>query len=544
MDNNQCLALIGAGHWGKNLARNFYSLGVLHTICDTRQPILSLCAVDYPDISLETDYSAVLKNTAITQVAIASPAALHYTMAKQALLAGKDVYVEKPLCLKTEEGEELVQLAAQKKKILFVGHLLQYHPVVATLQKLVSKGELGKLHYIASHRLSLGQIRTEENNLWSFAPHDVSVILSLANNEAPLSVSCSGHACLSIRVVDMTITTLKFPHDLHAHIYTSWIHPFKEQKLVVIGSNGMVVFDDTKPWEEKLQIYRQPVKWVDGNIPQPQKSDGEKIIVVQQEPLKEECIHFIQCCKARIQPKTDGKEGLRVLRVLEAAQKSMDNNGSPIAPAEKKAPYCAHPTALIDPNAQIGTGTKIWHFSHIMDKAIIGEGCNIGQNVVLSPEVILGNNVKVQNNVSIYTGVTCEDNVFLGPSMVFTNVINPRSNVIRRGEYQSTVVRQGASIGANATIVCGTELGAYCFIGAGTVVTKDVKPYALMVGNPARQIGWMSRHGHRLELPVMIHKDEEMRTSCPATGEVYVLKGDALFLESSLFTETYIQDKP
>lgn len=160
--------------------------------------------------------------------------------------------------------------------------------------------------------------------------------------------------------------------------------------------------------------------------------------------------------------------------------------------------YFAHKTAIIDKNARIGEGTKIWHFSHIMSDAIIGEGCNLGQNVVVSPQVTLGRNVKVQNNVSIYTGVICEDDVFLGPSMVFTNVINPRSAVNRKSEYLKTLVKQGASIGANATIVCGNDIGAYAFIGAGAVVTKEIKDYALVVGNPSKQIGWVSEYGHRL----------------------------------------------
>ncbi|MCS6934205.1 MAG: N-acetyltransferase [Chitinophagales bacterium] len=180
-------------------------------------------------------------------------------------------------------------------------------------------------------------------------------------------------------------------------------------------------------------------------------------------------------------------------------------------------PYFAHPTAVIDEGCVIGKGTKIWHFSHIMPGCVIGENCNIGQNVVVSPEVILGNNVKVQNNVSIYTGVICEDDVFLGPSCVFTNVINPRSAVNRRGQYAKTLVKKGATIGANATIVCGHTIGAYAFVGAGAVVTKDVPDYALVVGNPARQTGWMSEFGHRL------HFDDEGIASCPESGEVYRL---------------------
>lgn len=179
--------------------------------------------------------------------------------------------------------------------------------------------------------------------------------------------------------------------------------------------------------------------------------------------------------------------------------------------------YFAHETAVIDEGCEIGTGSKIWHFSHLMPGCQLGENCNVGQNVVISPDVILGNNVKVQNNVSIYTGVICEDDVFLGPSMVFTNVVNPRSAVNRRGQYTKTTVKTGASIGANATIVCGHDIGRFAFIGAGAVVTKAVSDYALVVGNPAKQVGWMSEFGHRLEF------DESGRATCPESNEVYLL---------------------
>ncbi len=185
-----------------------------------------------------------------------------------------------------------------------------------------------------------------------------------------------------------------------------------------------------------------------------------------------------------------------------------------------KSNYFAHETAVIDENCQIAEGTKIWHFSHIMSNCIIGKNCNIGQNVVVSPQVILGNNVKVQNNVSIYTGVICEDDVFLGPSMVFTNVINPRSAVNRKNEYMKTTVKNGASIGANATIVCGNDIGEFSFIGAGAVVVKEIKPYALVVGNPSKQIGWISEFGHRLNF------DSKGFAICPESNEKYQLKND------------------
>ncbi|MDZ4750299.1 MAG: acyltransferase [Flavobacteriales bacterium] len=188
--------------------------------------------------------------------------------------------------------------------------------------------------------------------------------------------------------------------------------------------------------------------------------------------------------------------------------------------------YSAHETAVIDEGVEIGHGTRIWHFSHLMPGCKVGANCNIGQNVVISPEVILGNNVKVQNNVSIYTGVVCEDDVFLGPSCVFTNVMNPRSSVIRKSEYRKTIVKKGASIGANATIVCGNDIGEYAFIGAGAVVTKEVQAFALMVGNPARHTGWMSRNGHKLQF------DKIGMAACPETGEKYELKNGSVKLLS------------
>lgn len=180
--------------------------------------------------------------------------------------------------------------------------------------------------------------------------------------------------------------------------------------------------------------------------------------------------------------------------------------------------YQAHETAIIDAGCQIGSGTRIWHFSHIMGGCVIGERCNIGQNVVISPQVVIGNGVKIQNNVSVYTGVVCEDDVFLGPSCVFTNVLNPRSAISRKGQYQQTVVKKGATIGANATIICGHTIGEYALIGAGAVVTKDVPPYALVIGNPSRQAGWVSEYGHRL------HFGSNGIATCPESGDKYLLE--------------------
>jgi UDP-2-acetamido-3-amino-2,3-dideoxy-glucuronate N-acetyltransferase len=399
-----------------------------------------------------------------------------------------------------------------------VGHLLQYHPCVDELKRLLSGGVLGKLQYITSNRLNLGKFRREENALWSFAPHDISVILSLAGDALPEQIRCLGESFLTPGIADTTLTTMRFAGGVRAHVYVSWLNPFKEQKLTVVGSAGMLVLDDTRPWAEKLALYRQYVTWADGLNPTPQKVQAEFIAVAEREPLREECLHFLRCCATRATPRTDGREGLRVLQVLKAAQQSLEHDGeakSLSATIAAPPAFFAHQTAVIDPAAVIGAGSKVWHFSHVMKGAELGPGCNLGQNVVVSPGVKLGRNVKVQNNVSIYTGTIVEDDVFLGPSCVLTNVSNPRSQVNRQSLYERTLIRRGATVGANATIVCGTTLGQYCFIAAGAVVTRDVPDYALMVGSPARQAGWMSRHGHKLK------REKDGSMICPESGYRY-----------------------
>ncbi len=523
------LALVGAGYWGKNLARNFHALGVLHTLCDRSVEILTSYGADYAAVHKTTSFDEVLRNSVITKVAIAAPAVLHHQLAKAALLAGKDVYVEKPLCLDIAEAEELVELAERLGRILMVGHLLQFHPCVTELQRLVAQGELGRVQYITSNRLNLGKIRQEENALWSFAPHDISVILSLVGGQLPLQVRCTGESYLTPRVADTTLTSFRFADNVRAHIFVSWLNPFKEQKLTIVGSRGMVVFDDTKPWNDKLVMHRDYLVWADGRVPTPSKAVGTPVIVPEREPLREECAHFVDSCRNRQAPRTDGREGLRVLRVLRAAQASMDRDGDAVAAIPVKAEYFAHSSAFIDPKAVIGPNSKIWHCSHVMAGAELGAGCNLGQNVVVSPGVKLGRNVKVQNNVSIYTGTIVEDDVFLGPSCVLTNVSNPRSQVNRHSLYEKTLIRRGATIGANATIVCGTTLGRYCFIAAGSVVTKDVPDYGLMMGAPARLVGWMSRHGHKLKTQsdgLMICPESDYRYRKETSGAVRCLDLD------------------
>jgi UDP-2-acetamido-3-amino-2,3-dideoxy-glucuronate N-acetyltransferase len=495
------LALIGAGDWGQHLARCFDRLGTLARVVaaeddDSAAKLQPL----YPGLRLDGTFADVLGDASIRKVAIAAPTGLHYELAKAALEAGKHVFVEKPLCLRLDQAKTLAALADGLGKTLMVGHLLQYHPCVVKLHELVADGTLGKLLTITSNRLNLGKFRSEENALWSFAPHDVSVVLSLLGNRLPQTVRCVGRAYLSRKVADSTLTSMRFADDVLVQIHVSWLNPFKEQKLTVVGSEGMAVFDDTKPWPEKLTLHRQYLSWSQQRQPSPLRGGAEAVLVPEREPLLAECEHFLKACGGGAEPRTDGHEGVRVLTVLDMAQRSLELDGDAVrADQSDAAPYFAHPSAIVELGVEVGRGTKIWQHCHLMRGARIGERCSFGQNVSIASGVVIGNGVKVQNNVSIYSGVELEDDVFLGPACVLTNVSNPRSQISRRDRYETTLIRRGATVGANATIVCGNTLGRYSFIAAGAVVTKDVPNYALMAGNPARQIGWMSRHGRRLE---------------------------------------------
>lgn len=511
------VAVVGVGYWGKNLVRNFYELGALAALCDAELSVEEKYKKQYPGVKFFQDFGAVLADPAITAVALATPAVAHYEMAKAALEAGKDVLVEKPLAIDVKHGDELVRLADAKGKILMVGHILRYHPAILKLQQLIREGILGKIEYLYSNRLNIGKIRTEENILWSFAPHDISVMLSLLN-EMPNRISCHGSAYLNHDVADVTLSHFDFPSGVQAHIFVSWLHPVKEQKLVVVGSQQMAVFDDTA--EHKLVLYPHKVEWRN-RIPTAVKADGEIVQLEDREPLRVECQHFLDCIEARSTPVSNGAEGLRVLRVLDACQRALSSGpveleASSAASQKKELEYFVHESAYADPGAEIGAGTKIWHFAHVMKSARIGKKCVIGQNVNIDGGTVIGNNVKIQNNVSVYTGTLIEDDVFLGPSCVLTNVSNPRSQVNRHSLYETTHLRRGCTVGANATIVCGVTIGRYAFIGAGSVVTRSIPDFALVVGNPAHQVGWMSRHGHRLENP---GPDGVMR--CPESGYRY-----------------------
>lgn len=525
------IAVVGGGYWGKNLVRNFNDLNALHAICDHDKERLVILGDQYPKAQI-LSYPEILENSEILGVAIATPAETHQDFIRQAILAGKDVFVEKPLCLSVHAGESLVTLAKEKNCILMVGHLLWYHPVIQKLKVLINQGELGRIQYIYSNRLNLGKIRREENILWSFAPHDISVILGLLDEE-PDKVSAQGGNYLHPQIADVTVSLLSFPSGVKAHIFVSWLHPFKEQKLIVVGDRKMAVFDDMEK-EEKLRLYPHSIEWKN-HIPVPNKAEAEWVRCEQGEPLRAECLHFLDAISKRTRPRTDGEEGLRVLKVLEQCQKALAENSTFKRSGlfEKKPPYFVHDSAFIDEGVVIGAGSKIWHVSHVLEGSRIGKKCQIGQNCVIGPNVNIGDGVKIQNNVSVYEGVTLEDHVFCGPSMVFTNVYNPRSEIPRMDQLRPTLVKKGASIGANCTIVCGVTIGTYAFIGAGSVVTKDVPDYALMRGNPARRTGWYCQCGLKLSFPHVGRAGIDAIGKCTECGRTYQSGQDRITLKIS-----------
>jgi predicted dehydrogenase/acetyltransferase-like isoleucine patch superfamily enzyme len=516
------VAVIGCGHWGKNLVRNFDQLGALSAIHDADTRIAESFGVQYgvPALSIEE----LLERPEIAGVVIAAPAEFHASLAMRALEASKHVFVEKPLSLRVSDAEQVVALAEETGRVLMVGHLLQYHPGFLRLSQMVNEGRLGRVRYIYSNRLNLGKIRRAENVFWSFAPHDLSMILNLAG-ELPDSVEATGACYLHKLVADVTLTHLTFPSGINAHVFVSWLHPFKEQKLVVVGDNAMAVFDDHLPWSEKLAVYSHEIEWRNG-FPEPNKADAEYEMLEESEPLRLECQHFLDCIARDERPRTDGAEGLRVLKVLAAAEQAMAERSVvslnqtsskaalQIQSQQPSAKVFVHESAYVDEGSEIGEGTRIWHFSHVYKGSQIGRNCTIGQNVMVGPGVTLGDNCKIQNNVSLYKGVILEDGVFCGPSCVFTNVNTPRAEIERKDEFRQTVLRRGATIGANATIICGVEIGSYSFVAAGAVVTRDVPPFALVAGVPARIAGWTCECGVAL-------KFKRSQAVCATCGKRY-----------------------
>ena len=316
------IAVVGCGHWGKNLVRNFSALGALCSISDPNSEIADQYASQYN--VKKYSFTEIINDPNIKGVVLAVPAYLHASMAIEAMNKNKHIFVEKPLALNEVEAEAMIATAKKNKVWLMVGHLLQYHPIFKTIREYVGEGKIGEINYIYSNRLSFGKVRTEEDVIWSFAPHDISMILSLTGQE-PEYVSTNATSILQKNIVDTATIHLQFKSGLKSHISVSWLHPYKEHKLVIVGQSAMLVFDDTKSWHEKLALYSFKVV-SSKNLINLQNSNVQYVKITEEEPLKNECQHFIDVVEKDIQPLTDGAEGLRVLKVLSAASRSQVKN--------------------------------------------------------------------------------------------------------------------------------------------------------------------------------------------------------------------------
>lgn len=327
---DKCIAVVGCGYWGKNLVRNFAELGALRVVCDASYAILGTFEEQY-QVEGNTDFTQILSMSDVQAVVIATPAPTHADLVMQALAAGKDVFVEKPLALTLEDARTIKAAADKNDGVLMVGHLLEYHPAIVKLRNLVNQGGIGKLQYLYSNRLSFGKVRTEENVLWSFAPHDICSILGFVG-ELPVSVQATGGAYLG-DVEDFCLIHLEFEKNIKAHIFVSWLHPFKEHRLVVVGETGTSAFDDVSV-EEKLTFYEQQADWQ--TTPVLKQNCKTVISIDSAEPLKLECQHFLKCIKSRETPLTNIQNGIDVLTVLQAAQQSLESQGKIISLMESQ----------------------------------------------------------------------------------------------------------------------------------------------------------------------------------------------------------------
>jgi len=504
------ICVVGAGRWGKNHIKTLHELGCLAGIVEANADVRAEFQEKYPEVKTFATIRDAIKED-FDGFTVATPAETHFKIAEFIITHKKHVLVEKPLTLKASEARRLKELAEENNVNLMVGHLLLFHPAIRKIKELIKKGKIGKLEYIYSNRLNLGTVRTEENILWSFAPHDISVFQYFIGS-LPVEVISRGGVFLQPHNHDSSMTILTYPDNIVGHIFVSWLHPFKEHRMVVIGSKGMFSYEDSSD-DKNILFYEKGIDWIQG---EPIKRDGPTEVIPYEKkmPLTEELRYFAAHTNGDSIKTADAQNGVGVLEILERASESLLTGTTPAAPNPSPSvdsDIFIHTTAEIDKNVTIGENTKIWHFSHILSGSRIGENCNIGQNVVIGPDVTIGNDCKIQNNVSVYKGVTLEDGVFCSPSMVFTNVYNPRAEIRKMDEARPTLVKKGATIGANATIVCGVTLGRYSFIGAGAVVTKDVPDHALVVGNPGKQIGWVCECGEKL--------DDKL--TCTACGKAY-----------------------
>jgi UDP-2-acetamido-3-amino-2,3-dideoxy-glucuronate N-acetyltransferase len=536
------ICVVGGGRWGANHIRTLDELGLLGGFVEPDLDRRGALAARHPRAAAFSRIEDAAQQP-FDGFVIATPAHTHVELARFVIDRGRHVLVEKPLALVSRDAHDLVAAAARARVNLMVGHVLLFHPAIRKMREIIRGGQdskIGRLQYLYSNRLNLGTVRTEENILWSFAPHDIS-IFQYWIGAAPIEVSSRGGVFLQPHIHDTTLTMLRYPDNVVGHVFLSWLHPYKEHRIVVIGSKGMLSFEDSsRPTGsspvmgdraregtvrggqgKQLLFYEKGIDWVQGE-PIPRDGPTESIPYGDEQPLSAELGYFADHCDGRPVEIASGAHGVEVLEILERASESL-RGASDTAPVRARAGQrgaSVHESSYVDDGVVIGEGTKVWHFCHLQPGARIGKNCSLGQNVNIANGVVIGDGVKIQNNVSVYEGVELEDDVFVGPSAVFTNVRDPRSRFPRGREgYARTLVRRGATLGANATIVCGVTIGEHAFIAAGAVVTHDVPDHALVAGVPARRIGWSCECGERLPEPSPLAVCPRCRTSFAREGD-------------------------
>lgn len=478
------VAIIGCGYWGSNLIRVFAQLEQchIHTCCDSEKSKLEKVKSIYPYINITSNYQDVLNNSEIDAIILATPVYSHFNMAKLALLANKHVLVEKPMTSLSKESKELIELANQKNKILMVDHTFEFEPAIRQIKKIIELGDIGDIYYINASWLNLGLLRPDVNVVFDLATHIFSIINYITNKQ-PISVKASGNTYVSNNnLEEMANLIVKYPDKLIANINVSWLEPYKTRKMVIVGSKKMLVFDLLQP-QEQLKVFD---KGVDINNTENKISyrsgDVFSPNVQPVEPLKEMAKHFLSCIVESKKPLTSGENGLTVAKLLEAAEQSLKNNGIEIE--LNKNTSCevifGKDLKVFQPQltnlygCEIGDNTKIGAFVEVQKNAKIGKNC------------------KISTHSFICEGVVIEDDVFIGHGVKFINDKYPRATL--NGVLQSekdwkvvpTIVKKGASIGTNSTILCGITIGENSIIGAGSVVTKNIPPNSIAYGNPAK----------------------------------------------------------
>lgn len=504
------IGVIGCGYWGPNLIRNLKetSEANLDLICDIDGSKLIAMKKKYPSIRITQDYKQLLNDPSMDAVVIALPVSKHYEIAKEALLKNKHVLVEKPLTASVKEAEDLVRIAKEKNLILMVDHTFEYSPAITKVKQIIESRELGDIYYIKTEWLNLGLLQPNVNVVWDLATHIISIIHYITGLN-PISVNATAKGCIRKEIQEISQAHIKYSNNLSAYLTVSWLEPKKTRQMTIVGSKKMLIYDLTNE-EEPVKIYDKGINVIqEATDIRPSKmeyrfGDIYSPHIKNTEPLNVMCSHFIECIKNKTKPLSDGESGLKVVKVLEAMEKSINENGREIVLNQDSTDFKKN-FMNFQPKkenySESTNGVKMAENVKIFQPNLTNlYGCEIGENtkvgafVEIQKNAKIGKNCKISSHSFVCEGVKIEDNVFIGHGVIFINDKYPQSTT--NGKLQTeqdwkvipTLVKKGASIGSNATILCGVTIGENSIVGAGSVVTKDVLPNTVVAGNPARII--------------------------------------------------------